>query len=159
MAFQITAATPTHIPKIADIWHRGWHDAHDKIVPEALKRLRTDESFLARTKARLPQAEVAIRDGKVIGFFMTIGDELNQMYVSQDARGTGAAGALIEAAESRLRAEGHDLAWLACAIGNARAMRFYEKSGWVNQGRQMVTLDTIAGPFELDIWRYEKRLR
>jgi hypothetical protein len=48
--------------------------------------------------------------------------------------------------------------WLACAIGNERAARFYEKSGWRRIGTMVSRLDTANGPFDLGVWRYEKRL-
>lgn len=158
MTVHITVARADHIHQIANIWHQGWHDAHDGIVPDALHRLRTEESFLTRAKDRVQDALVAISNQGVIGFAMNQQDELNQMYVSERARGTGVARALIEAAEAELLAAGHEYAWLACAMGNERAMRFYEKCGWTNQGRRPVTLDTQDGPFTLDVWRYEKRL-
>jgi hypothetical protein len=60
-------------------------------------------------------------------------------------------------AETRLAKGGFDIAWLACAIGNDRAARFYEKSGW----RRVITYqaETSAGTFPLEVWRYEKNLR
>ncbi len=158
MTFYIAAASADHIHQISDIWHRGWHDAHDGIVPDALRRLRTEESFLTRAKNRVQHTLVAISDEGVIGFAMTQQDELNQMYVSEQARGTGVARALIDAAEAHLREAGYACAWLACAMGNERAMRFYKKCGWINQGRRPVEVDTQDGPFTLDVWRYEKRV-
>jgi len=158
MTFHITAACADHSHQISDIWHQGWHDAHDGIVPDALQRLRTEESFLIRAKDRVQDALVAISGEDVIGFAMNQQDELNQMYVSERARGTGVAPALIQAAEAHLLEAGHTRAWLACAMGNERAMRFYEKCGWTNHGRRPVVLDTQDGPFTLDVWRYKKRL-
>jgi GNAT superfamily N-acetyltransferase len=85
-------------------------------------------------------------------------DELYQFYVASEARGTGVAAALMADAEAQLAARGIETAWLACAVGNARAARFYEKSGW-NLARTMIShLDTVDGPFDLEIWRYEKLL-
>jgi ribosomal protein S18 acetylase RimI-like enzyme len=89
---------------------------------------------------------------------MLKGDELYQLYVSAEARGTGVAAALIADAEARLAAHGVRTAWLACAIGNDRAARFYEKSGWRRAGTVVSELDTPAGIFRLDVWRYEKDL-
>jgi GNAT superfamily N-acetyltransferase len=89
---------------------------------------------------------------------MLKGDELNQLYVSAEARGAGVAAALIADAESRQAASGVETAWLACAIGNDRAGRFYEKSGWRRAGTFVSRLDTINGPFDLEVWRYEKHL-
>jgi ribosomal protein S18 acetylase RimI-like enzyme len=39
------------------------------------------------------------------------------------------AAALIADAEAMLAEHGVEMAWLACAVGNNRAARFYEKSG------------------------------
>ena len=89
---------------------------------------------------------------------MVKNDELYQMYVSQVARGSGVAKALIGDAEVRVAGNGYDLAWLACAIGNHRASRFYEKSGWINRGQRVVNLDTSEGDFPLDVLRFEKHV-
>ena len=109
-----------------------------------------------------PQALADVRvigpQGAPLGFAMLKGDELYQFYVASEARGTGVAAALIADAEAQLTERGVETAWLACAIGNARAAKFYEKSGW-HLARTMVNrLDTIDGPFDLEIWRYEKHL-
>jgi len=69
------------------------------------------------------------------------------------------AEALVADAEARLSAAGVDTAWLACAIGNERAARFYRKCGWRPAGTMVSRLPTAGGTFELEVWRYEKRLR
>lgn len=51
------------------------------------------------------------------------------------------------------------MGWLACAIGNDRAARFYEKNGWRRAGTIINEADTERGPFPLEVWRYEKPLR
>jgi ribosomal protein S18 acetylase RimI-like enzyme len=86
-------------------------------------------------------------------------DELFQLYVSAEARGSGVAAALIADAEKRLAEKGTEVAWLACAIGNHRAARFYEKSGWARVGVMIDEAETSVGAFPLEVWRYEKRLR
>ena len=53
---------------------------------------------------------------------------------------------------------GVEIAWLACAIGNEPAARFYEKCGWRRAGIVINQLETLNGTFPLDVWRYEKRL-
>ena len=65
---------------------------------------------------------------------------------------------LLSDAEERLRRNGARTAWLACAIGNTRAARFYEKNGWQLRGEEIVPLETLDGPFRLNVWRYEKDL-
>jgi ribosomal protein S18 acetylase RimI-like enzyme len=97
--------------------------------------------------------------GAPVGFCMLKGDELYQLYVSAAARGTGAAAALIADGEARLASAGVEIAWLACAIGNDRAARFYEKSGWHLARTITSKLETPEGAFLLDVWRYEKRVR
>jgi hypothetical protein len=54
-----------------------------------------------------------------------------------------------------LRRNGTTTGWLACAIGNDRAARFYEKTGWRRIGVMTSNLPTPAGSFALDVWRYE----
>jgi len=51
-----------------------------------------------------------------------------------------------------------NVAWLACAIGNDRAARFYEKCEWTRSGTIINNADTANGPFPLKVWRYEKSL-
>ena len=89
---------------------------------------------------------------------MTKDDELYQLYVSAQARGTGAAQKLIAEVEERLASRGIRTAWLACAIGNDRAARFYEKSGWHLARNFVSELPVPDGIFRLEVWRYEKDL-
>jgi ribosomal protein S18 acetylase RimI-like enzyme len=151
-------AEPGEIPALARLWYDGWRDAHAAIVPEALVRARTLESFRERMEAGLGEVRVIGPVGAPLGFTMLKRDELYQLYVSAAARGAGVAAALIAEAEQRLRERGTATAWLDCAIGNERAARFYEKSGWHRVGIVLSRLETIDGPIELDVWRYEKHL-
>jgi hypothetical protein len=61
--------------------------------------------------------------------------------------------------EARIAADGVDVAWLACAIGNERAARFYEKNGWWRLGIMISELEIPGAVFPLEVWRYEKNLR
>lgn len=151
-------ADSTDLDRLARIWYDGWQDAHRAILPEALARARTYESFRGRLQAALADVRVAEKDGYVVGFCMLKGDELYQLFVCAAARGTGVAAALVADAEARLALAGVDTAWLSCAIGNERAARFYEKCGWRRQGTVVIPLDTANGTFHLEVWRYEKTL-
>ena len=154
----IRPATAADVEGLARIWFDGWRDAHLPIVPEALTRLRTLESFRDRLVGALDQVRVAERAGSVAGFVMFKDDEVYQFYVSSEARGSDVAGALMDDAEAQLSARGLKTAWLACAIGNDRAARFYEKRGWRRAATITYRADTSAGPFPIENWRYEKEL-
>lgn len=155
----VRGAEVAEVDQLARIWYDGWQDAHATIVPEELRRARTLESFSERIRAMLPTVRVAGERGAPIGFCINKGDELYQLYVLAQARGTGTAAALMTDAEARLAEAGVELAWLACAIGNERAARFYEKSGWRRAGVVVYELDLPGGVLALKVWRYEKRLR
>ncbi|MEO1016371.1 MAG: GNAT family N-acetyltransferase [Pseudomonadota bacterium] len=155
---EVRDATAEEIPALAALWFDGWHDSHADIVPLELTQVRTLESFMRRLQAVLANIRVVGAEGAPLGFSVLKDDELYQLFVSAEARGSGVATALIQDAESRLAQSGVTTAWLACAIGNDRAARFYEKSGWTRVRTQLLELETEKGGFELNIWRYEKAL-
>jgi GNAT superfamily N-acetyltransferase len=158
-ATDVRAAEQTEVEALTRIWYDGWQDAHAAILPVELKRLRTFESFRQRLDAALPEVRVVGAPGAPVGFSILKVDELYQLFVAAASRGTGVAAALIADAEARMASRGVETAWLACAIGNDRAARFYEKHGWRRAGTVTSQLETDAGRFPLDVWRYEKRLR
>jgi GNAT superfamily N-acetyltransferase len=112
----VRSAEAAEIDHLAQVWCDGWQDAHARILPAELTRIRTAE-----------------------------------------ARGSGVAAALVADAEARLVAGGVEIAWLACAIGNERAARFYEQCGWLRAGTATYEPEGSNGP-ALEVWRYEKRL-
>jgi ribosomal protein S18 acetylase RimI-like enzyme len=154
----VRAAHPSDLDHLADIWYDGWRDAHSGILPPALARRRTRDSFRERLRAALSGVRVIPEPPPPVGFCLVRGDELCQLYVSAASRGTGAAAALIADAESRMRAAGVEIAWLACAVGNDRAARFYEKSGWQRTSTMMHEPDDSGGNV-FEVWRYQKHLR
>jgi ribosomal protein S18 acetylase RimI-like enzyme len=155
---EVRAAEEVEIGHLAKIWYDGWHEAHAPIVPAELTRLRTLDSFRERLQAALPDVGVVGPQGEPVGFYMVKGNELYQLFVSPQSRGSGVAAALIADAEARLSENGVETAWLSCAIGNERAARFYEKCGWHRVGTMINHLETSKGTFPLEVWRYEKSL-
>ena len=155
---QVRPAETRDVDALSKIWHEGWHDAHARLMPAELTNDRTLESFRERLPPMLADTSVAEASGAPLGFCSLKDDELYQLYVDREARGSGAAQALVADAEKRLADMGVATAWLACAIGNDRAARFYEKCGWVRAGTQPYREVTTTGTFEMDVWRYEKQL-
>jgi GNAT superfamily N-acetyltransferase len=149
-------ATPDDAPAVAEIWRRGWHDGHRGHVPDALTAIRTDESFATRAAQRVADTVVAVVDDAVAGFIMVVDDEVEQVYVHADHRGTGVAAALLTESERVVSANGHARAWLAVAVGNARARRFYEKRGWVDEGVFDYPAATADGTIPVPCHRYAK---
>jgi len=146
------------VKALASLWHDGWHDGHALHVPQELVQLRTPDSFLDRTASHLAAMRVLELSGIPAGFYYLTDNELDQFYVAANARGTGAAALLIADAEERFREAGIANAWLACAVGNIRAARFYEKSGWHRVRTMTFNAEIPAGSLPLEAWRYEKQL-
>jgi ribosomal protein S18 acetylase RimI-like enzyme len=154
----IRPAEITELDRLAAIWYDVWHETHASLMPVELARLRTLENFRDRLEAILPDIRVNGPIGSPVGFCIIKGSELYQLYLLRDARGTGAAAALLANGEGRIADLGYKVAWLACAVGNERAAKFYEKSGWHRTGTDVIEVETAEGPFPLEIWRYEKPL-
>ncbi len=146
------------VEPLTDLWTQGWRDGHAGIVPDGLYSFRTREQFRDRLTGAPDLLHLTGPVGEPEGFVRLKGDELDQFYVDPSMRGTGLAQRLMAAAEDLLRRLGHRKVWLACSVGNDRAARFYEKSGWIRAGTTRYGAETAAGTFELDVWRYEKAL-
>ncbi|MCY1144461.1 GNAT family N-acetyltransferase [Actinoplanes sp. Pm04-4] len=101
---------------------------------------------------------VAVVEGVVAGFVMVAGDEVEQVYVGTSFRGGGIAGVLLGEAERLVAAGGHTDAWLAVVPGNARARRFYERSGWTDAGAFDYEAEHEGGAILVPCRRYTKRV-
>jgi predicted N-acetyltransferase YhbS len=98
---------------------------------------------------------VAVSEGVIIGTiaFATRGEEghLRGMAVLPDWQGTGAASALLRAAENELQRTGCSLVTLDATEPLTRATRFYVRHGFSKSGR---TSDFFGMP----LYEYAKRL-
>ncbi|GAB3417405.1 GNAT family N-acetyltransferase [Flindersiella endophytica] len=143
-------------PAVARIWHDGWPDGHLGHVPDELVAARTAESFHRRAAERVADTTIATVGDDVAGFVMVVDDEVEQVYVSSTHRGTGIAGLLLAEAERQVRVAGHKQAWLAVVAGNARARRFYERNGWVDDGAFDYQAGGAGEPITVPCHRYVK---
>ena len=157
-ATTLRAARGDDAPAIARIWHAGWPDGHLGNVPDVLLAFRDEASFSRRAADRIADTTVAVVGGEVVGFTMVVADELEQIYVAASHRGIGVADALITDAERRIRAAGHDRAWLAVVPGNTRARRFYERRGWIDEGPFEYPAEAGSEPVQVPAQRYVRML-
>ncbi|MAQ84365.1 MAG: GNAT family N-acetyltransferase [Maritimibacter sp.] len=118
------------VEPLAQMWRAAWRDGHLGHVPEALVTQRTPELFVQRARDNLARMKVAGPVGRPLGLCIVDEDQLYQLFVAAEARGTGLAGLLLRDAETRMAEDGVRRAWLKCAVGNARAAAFYRRNGW-----------------------------
>jgi putative acetyltransferase len=147
---------------IADLFHRGWHDAHPGHVPDGLTERRTASAFHDRVTQRVAETDettVAEVDGEIAGFIMVDGDEAEQVYVDRRFRGSGLAALLLTEAERQIAAAGHDVAWLAVVRGNERARAFYAKQGWVDEGDLDYPVTALGETYVSPCRRLTKQVR
>ncbi|HEY3714604.1 MAG TPA: GNAT family N-acetyltransferase [Jatrophihabitantaceae bacterium] len=151
-------ATSSDAGAVAQIWSDGWRDGHLGHVSDELVALRTRESFDERAAKAIGLTVLAIVDDAIAGFVMVVDDEAEQVYVSADHRGSGVAAILLAEAERLVASNGYQQAWLAVAPGNARARRFYERSGWADEGPFDYPAAGPDGPIPVPCHRYVKRV-
>ena len=156
---RLRPATADDAEAIAAIWTAGWRDGHLGNVPDALVAVRTPESFRTRAAERVADTTVAVIGDEIAGFAMVAGDEVEQVYVAATHRGSGVAATLLAEAERQVGSAGHGRAWLAVAPGNARARRFYERSGWIDDGLFSYEAQVEGGTVGVPCHRYIKRVR
>jgi GNAT superfamily N-acetyltransferase len=101
---------------------------------------------------------VAIVGETVAGFVMVVDDEVEQVYVAREYRGTHVAVVLLAEAECLVAMNGHRRAWLAVVAGNSRARRFYERHGWIDDGLVDYPAATASGRILVQAHRYAKRV-
>jgi ribosomal protein S18 acetylase RimI-like enzyme len=151
-------ASDDDVEVLAVLWHDGWCDGHLADAPAVLLKDRTLDVFRARTKFRLGDMTVATVDGTVAGFVIVTDDEVEQVYVDRDFRGTAVAKTVLREGERRVGEQGYDEAWLAVVHGNERARAFYTREGWVDEGLQEYDVPATDPPLVWNVHRYTKRL-
>jgi putative acetyltransferase len=155
-------ATADDVDAVADLFHRGWHDAHPGHVPDGLTERRTAAAFHDRVAHRVAETDettVADADGEIAGFIMVAGDEAEQVYVDRRFRGSGLASTLLTEAERQIAEGGHDVAWLAVVRGNERARALYANQGWVDEGDLDYPVTALGETFISPCRRFSKRVR
>jgi ribosomal protein S18 acetylase RimI-like enzyme len=158
LSTEIRPARPDEADAIAAVWHDAWQDAFTGVVPPSLAPHRTVAFFRNEIDRHVPHALVVISGGRVAGFSATSGDELSHFYLAPFARGRGVAGRLLRRTEEKLEASGVGEAFLLCAHGNERALRFYDRMGWHDTGRFVHAIAWVDGTVEVEAHRLVKPL-
>ncbi|MFO7806225.1 MAG: GNAT family N-acetyltransferase [Paracoccaceae bacterium] len=151
----LRSAVPDDLDALAQLWCDGWQIGHRDVVPDSLARLRTLPSFRARLEAGPGDVLTSGPIGRPTCFVMLKDAEIDQFYVAPRYVGSGLAADLMAATETALRDRGIARAHLICTEGNDRAMRFYQRHGWVEVSRGDAI---VPGPFTLRVIRFEKSL-
>jgi putative acetyltransferase len=122
--------TPNDEDAAIDLWQRTWQIAYPRLDFAA----RVDWWRSRWRNELVPQATIAIaeQDGRMVGF-VTVDPAgyLDQIVVAPEAWGTQ-AGALLLAEARRISPAGLDL---LVNCDNTRAIRFYEKHGFIIAGQ------------------------
>jgi GNAT superfamily N-acetyltransferase len=127
---RIRPAEDSEVAEVAQVWQKGWHDAHVGHVPEALLAARTEEYFAETADALIGSTLVAVDDEApevLLGVVLVDGDELFQLAVAAEASGRGVGQALVTAAEE-LIAKNHDRAVRLSRRGGADERRTYAET-------------------------------
>ncbi len=146
-AASIRSAVPADAKAMAEVFVAAWRQAYPGVVPDdVLADLDLDrtETWLAGLIANRVQGstDVAVRDGRVIGFVRYGTDEegghVFGLYVHPETAGYGVGRALLGHAEARLAETGSQRVWLYVFAANERARRLYDRSGYVPDGTERV---------------------
>jgi GNAT superfamily N-acetyltransferase len=157
---EIRPATAEDAAGLARVQTQVWRDAYQGLLPADFlaRRVITHDLWLNRIRQlRAPFAvHVAVDDtGDVVGFALSgpatepespeneSSGQLYAIYVLASYWGTGVGYDLHRAAMDNLLAAGFSEAILWVLPGNAQAIAFYERQGWLDRGIE--TEDDLGG--------------
>ncbi|MGU3433313.1 GNAT family N-acetyltransferase [Actinomycetes bacterium M1A6_2h] len=161
---RIVDAQPTHVDRLADLAARTFplacppgSDPAD--IASTIESMLSAERFADYIADPERAVRVAVDDGSFVGYAMFVtaaptdpdvnsaltvspSVEVSKLYVDPAAHGAGTAAALMNSGVDLTRELGRGAMWLGVNDQNARARRFYEKSGFVVMGPKTFTLGT-----------------
>lgn len=167
MSLIIRVASPDDVDQVADLHTASRYATYHHMLPPGtleaidpvLHRVELRERF-AR-EATTHRLTVAESGSAIVGFsYVGPGDEptvpeLHKIHVVPHVKGSGVGKALMVAALRYFADSGAHRAYLWVIEGNDRAIRFYEKGGWVREGtvreQALGTAPTIQFRYEYDL--------
>ena len=144
-------AAPDDLDKAARVW---WLSA--KSMDGAAQEVPSLQQLRTRIDAELASGwrlTLAMRDGAIIGLLALKPAEavLDQVFIAPDAQDTGVGSVLL--AEAQRQLPGGFTLWTASV--NARARRFYERKGLVDDGEDVHP--RLGYPIRRYAWRPQTR--
>lgn len=167
MRVRIITADPSHASTVSVIGKQSFSNAFghlfkskDELIDYLNYTYRT-EKIAASIHKRNNVFFLAFIEGVPVGFakvkkyslndqFESVAQmELQKIYVLPYYHGSGAGAALMEAVIDLANEVRPDLIWLDTYIGNAKAIRFYEKYGFKKSGNHYFTIGTQTFQYDL----------
>lgn len=161
-------AAASDAAQVAAVRTGVWQAAYRGIVPDTVLDAMTGDApgwLVACCPATTGHLTVVAEDpaGRVVGAVTAGPDRSDEqagrvglLHVAPDRRRRGLGGELLAAAEQRLAAAGHARAVLWTFEANRAGRRFYERTGWAEDGERG---SWSIGAFEIPVMRYRRSLR
>lgn len=144
MKTQIRPATAQDVPALAFVHHTAWQETYAGLIDRDYLNARTVERSARSMEKAWSTISVAVCDGRVVGFCGCGASrdadsppdtgEVQGIYLLRDFQRLGLGRALMEDVLRRLKASGYQKAILWVLDSNAKAIRFYEKAGFLPDG-------------------------
>jgi len=143
----VRPARPADAPGIAEVHVTGWQVGYRGLIDDAyLDALSVADRTEVWAQRLNEGARVLVADDAGVLGFVTHGPardddvpaatgEVQALYVGPGSWGSGVGTALLDAALGALAADGCDGCLLWALAANVRARTFYERRGWVTDGR------------------------
>lgn len=135
-------ATVGDIPLLRDLAERIWRASYaEMLAPEQIDFMlgwMYGPEQIAKELGESVVWELALAEDQTVGFFsLTIEEsaraKLNKLYILPERQGTGLGRALLERAHELASARAAGEIWLQVNKSNARAIRAYQRSGYVTE--------------------------
>jgi len=153
-SFELRKAAIEDVEAVADCLRRAFEEYENAYTPGAFADTVPDANGIKRRLEEMCVI-VAVAENKIVG---TIGysvsgpaGHLRGMAVFPEWRGSGVASALLRNVENELRAGGCTVVTLDTTEPLGRAIRFYEKYGFVASGK-------VSNFFGMPLHQYSKLL-